>query len=91
MELYVVLAFFALLGAFGSIYTGVLITKDLQERRVDAKPNLVRWMIFKYMAQYRRITLEETGKVGRLYNQRVTISTITAVLALGAIMSKALG
>ena len=90
MDLSTVLAIMALAGALASIHAGVLIAKDLQSRGIPAKPILVRWMIFKYMAQYRRVTLEETGKVGPLYNRCATFSGITAILGISAILVKLL-
>jgi hypothetical protein len=29
---------------------------------------MVRWMIFRYMSLYKRVTLEETGEVGPFYH-----------------------
>ena len=69
MDLSTILALLALICAFGSLYTGVRIANELRARGISAKPILVRWMIFKYMAEYRRVTLQETGKVGPLYQQ----------------------
>ena len=47
-------------------------------------------MVFSYMARYKRITLEETGKVGPLYNQCATISALAALFAVAAIVMKVL-
>ena len=90
MDLGTVLAILALAGALASIHAGVLIAKDLQSRGISAKPIMVRWMIFKYMAQYRRITLEETGKVGPLYDRCAILSSITGILGVSAILVKLL-
>ena len=90
MDLSTILALLALICALGSIHAGVQIAKDLHSRGISAKPILVRWMIFKYMAQYRRITLEETGKVGPLYQRCATISALTGILAVSAILANLL-
>ena len=90
MEISELLAILALICALISIYSGVLIAKDLRARGLSVKPALVRWMIFKYMADYRRVTLQETGEVGPLYQQCATISSITGLLAISAIIAKLL-
>ena len=90
MDLSTILAILAFICALGSIHAGVQIAKDLQSRGIAAKPILVRWMIFKYMAQYRRITLEETGEIGPLYQKCATISALTGILGVSAIIAKLL-
>ena len=60
MDLSTILAIIALICALGSVHAGVQIANDLRSRGISAKPILVRWMIFHYMAEYRRVTLEES-------------------------------
>jgi hypothetical protein len=90
MDFAEVLAFMALVGALMSIWSGVLIAQDLQARGYPAKPILVRWMIFRYMAEYRRITRQETGTVGPLHQRCATTCGITALLAVAAILARLL-
>ena len=90
MTTFLVLCLLAIICALGSVYSAVRIANDLRARGVKANPALVRWMVFKYMADYRRITLDETGKVGPLYNQCATISALAAFFAIAAIIAKAL-
>lgn len=90
MEAFTILASLALLCALGSVFASVRIANDLRARGVKANPALVRWMIFSYMAQYKRITLSESGKVGPLYNQCATISALAAFFAVAAILTKIL-
>ena len=90
MKLGTVLALLALICALGSVFTGVRIANDLRARGISANPALVRWMIFKYMAEYRRITLKETGRIGPLYHQCATISALAALFAFGFILTKIL-
>ena len=90
MKLGIVLALLALICALGSVFTGVRIANDLRARGISANPALVRWMIFKYMAEYRRITLKETGRIGPLYHQCATISALAALFAFGFILTKIL-
>ncbi len=84
------LAVLALICAVGSVFTGVRIANDLRTRGIAANPAMVRWMIFKYMAEYRRVTLQETGHVGRLYNQCATVSALAALFGIAAILFKVL-
>jgi len=80
----------AIICALGSVYTGVRMANELRTRGIPANPALVRWMIFKYMAEYRRMTLKETGKVGPLYQSCATVSVLAALFAIGAILAKVL-
>ena len=88
MDLTGILALIALIFALGTIYVGVQIANELRSRGISAKPLLVRWMLFKYMAYYRRVTLEETGKVGPLYQRCSTMLLLTLVFGFGAILSR---
>ena len=90
MDFAEVLACMALVGALVSIWSGVLIAKDLQGRGYPAKPIMVRWMIFRYMAEYRRVTRQETGEVGPLHQRCATACGITALLAVSAILARIL-
>jgi len=47
-------------------------------------------MIFKYMTEYRRVTLRETGQVGPLYRQCATVSALATFFAIAAIIVKLL-
>lgn len=87
MNASIVLAILAVICALGSIFFGVRIANDLKARGLSANPALVRWMIFKYLADYRRVTLQETGQVGPLYNRCATASALAAVLAIAAIVT----
>ena len=90
LDLSTILVIVALICAFGSVHAGVQIANDLRSRGISAKPILVRWMIFHYMAEYRRVTLEETGQVGPLYQRCATISALTAIFGISAILAKLL-
>ena len=84
------LALLAILCALGSVFTGVRMANELRARGIPANPALVRWMIFKYMAEYRRVTLKDTGRIGSLYHACATVSALAALFALGAILAKVL-
>ena len=90
MVVFTVLGVIALISALGSIYFGVQIANELRSRGLPANPALVRWMLFKYMRDYKRVTIEETGEVGPLYNRCSIMLLLTVVFALGAIITKVL-
>ena len=86
MSLTVVLGLLAVAAALASIGVGVRIAHALRARGIDANPAMVRWMLFKYMAEYKRVTIAETGTVGSLYRTCSTMLTVTLVLAIAAIV-----
>ncbi|MFC1499517.1 hypothetical protein ACFL6T_00685 [Candidatus Zixiibacteriota bacterium] len=88
MDVSILFAFPGLIFALLSFWTGALIAKDLRARGYPAKPMLIRFMIFRYLAEYRRVTLQETGQVGPLYQQCVVLCTITAFLGICAILAE---
>jgi len=82
-----IFALIALIFALVSIYTGVLIANELRKRGIPAKPLLVRWMIFMYLADYRRMTIKETGEVGYLYHRCRNMLALTLVFSICAILT----
>ena len=87
MNVGIVLALLAIGCALGTVFTGVKMANELRARGVPANPALVRWMIFRYMAEYRRVTLKETGRVGPLYHACATVSALAALSGIGAILA----
>ena len=82
---------FALLGLIcliGTLSYGAQIANNLRSRGMSAHPLLIRFMIFRYMAVYRRVTVEETGEVGPLYGPCSTFGTLTLVFLLAAIATR---
>lgn len=90
MTAFSTLALLAIICALGSVYTAVRIANDLRGRGMRANPAFVRWMVFRYMADYKRITVNETGNVGPLYRQCATVSALAALFAVAAVLAKAL-
>ena len=71
----------AALGASAwGVVTSVRIMGFLQSRGRSVNPVLMRWKIFDYVSEYRRITRAELGRPGILYTHFTTAS----ILALGA-------
>jgi hypothetical protein len=89
MRLGLVLAFLAVTFALISIGLGVRIANELRARGLRANPLMVRWMIFRYLSEYRRVTLEETGRVGPLFDACSTTSALAAGFAIAAILTRA--
>jgi len=90
MNMSILLGLLAISCALGSVLTGVQMANELRARGIPANPALVRWMIFKYMAEYRRLTLKETGRVGPLFHRCATVSALAAIFGIGAILAKVL-
>ena len=88
MEMSLVLALLAVVCALIAMGFGIRIANDLRSRGLQANPLFTRWMIFRYLAVYRRVTLEETGQVGWLYHACSTAAALAAVLALAAILMR---
>ena len=85
-----VLVSLTFISVIGTYVTGGRIANDLRSRGMSAHPFLVRYMIFRYMSVYRRVTIEETGEVGPLYGPCSTFGTLTLIFALAAIATKVL-
>jgi len=70
-----------------AVAASLLIARDLERRGVHVSYLWLRVMILKYLSQYRRVTLEETGRVGSLFyhyviplNMALVLTIILAVL-----------
>ena len=84
------LALLAVICALTAVGFGVRIANELRARGIQANPLLVRWMIFRYLSVYKRVTLEETGQVGPLYHACSIASLLAGVFAVAGILTKAL-
>lgn len=81
MDTRAVVALAVALGASAwGVVTSVRIMGFLQSRGRSVNPLLMRWKIFDYMREYRRITRAELGRPGILH----THFTTAWALALGA-------
>ena len=65
-----------------AVAASVLIARDLERRGVHVSYLWLRVMIFKYLGQYRRVTLQETGRVGSLFYHYVIPLNIALVLTI---------
>ena len=68
--------------AVWAVTAGILIVRDLQKRGFSVDYLLLRMKIFYYLEQYRKITREETGRVGPLFYHYVIPWIVALVLAI---------
>jgi len=64
----------------------IMIVNQLLKRGVKINFFLLKLLIIKYIHQYRKITLEETGKVGPLYYPCVISVNMALILALAGLI-----
>lgn len=67
----------------------ILIVAALDKRNVKTHFLLIRLLIFKYVSQYRKITLEETGKVGSFFYLWIISINLALVSAVAGLIMKA--
>jgi hypothetical protein len=87
MQLTITLGLLAVFFAIAGGAAGMGMVSELRKRGIEANPLMIRWMLFKYAADYRRVTLEETGQIGPLYHLGGWLSAIAAMLAIGVILT----
>lgn len=76
--------FFAM--AIAAVLWGVVVTilvaSALRKRGITINPWLWRIRVFRYLDQYKAVTVAETGRVGPLYHAYVRSMVAALVLAL---------
>ncbi len=87
MDATVTLAVLALVCALTALGLGVRIARELRSRGLDANPLLIRFMVFRYLAMYKRVTVEETGEVGPLYRPCSTAGTLAVILTFAMVIT----
>jgi hypothetical protein len=63
----------------------ILIMHELDKRGIRTNFLLVRLLIFRYVSQYREVTIKETGRPGPLfylYIVSINLALVTAVIGL---------
>ena len=77
----------ALISVAWGIATSIMITSFLSKRGIKINFLLFRLFIFKWVGQYRKIAIEETGKPGPLFYWFITSWNLALVFAIvGAIL-----
>jgi len=64
------------------VVTTIMIAAALHKRKMKVNWLFLRVLIFKYLRQYREITLKETGKVGPLYYSFIVPMNLALLLAI---------
>jgi len=72
----------ALISVSWGIATSIMITSFLSKRGIKINFLLFRLFIFKWVGQYRKITIEETGKPGLLFYWFITSWNVALVFAI---------
>ena len=72
----------ALMSVAWGIVTSIMITSFLSKRGIRINYLFLRLFIFKYVSQYRKITLEETGKPGPLFYSSITAWNLALLFAI---------
>jgi hypothetical protein len=68
-------------GVWAAVASG-LIVRDLERRGVSIDFLWLRVKILKYISEYRKVTLEETGHVGPLFYHYVIPLNVALVLVI---------
>jgi hypothetical protein len=76
----------ALIGVACGIATSIMIASFLSKRGVRINYLFIRLFIFRYVRQYRKITIEETGKPGPLFYWFITSWNLALVFAIVGIV-----
>jgi len=83
--------FFAVIAGIAVVWfivSGMMIVNDLMKRGHKINFIFIKVMFPVYAHRYKKITLEETGKVGSLFYHWVIAINIALVFAVAAIISK---
>lgn len=88
MNLTIFLAVLAFIAVGWYITTGIMIFIDLQKRGEKVYFILLNVMLPFYAQRYKKLTLEETGRTGRLFYHWLIAINTALVLGAAAIASK---
>ena len=88
MNLTILFAIIAGIAVVWFIVSGMMIVNELMKRGYKINFIFIKVMFPVYAHRYKKITLEETGKVGSLFYHWVIAINIALVFAVAAIISK---
>jgi len=91
MNITILLAVLAFIAVAWYIVSGIMIINELLKRKQKINFVFIKLMLPVYAHRYKKITLEETGKVGTLFYHWVIAINIALVFAVTAIISKVAG
>lgn len=81
----------AIMCLLGFVVSNVMLMNELRKRKVKVNFFLYRILIFKYLNQYKKLTVEETGKPGEVYYLFITCAIGMGVFGIITILIKKLG
>jgi len=77
----------AIISVLCGVLFSIMITAFISKRGTKINYLLIRIYIFKYVNQYRKITIEENGKVGPLFYPFIVSFILALIFAIvGAIL-----
>ena len=79
----------AILSALWGVAAWVRIAIELDRRGIKVNMLLARLYVFRYLSQYKSVTLAETGKVGPLYHSYITSMVLALAFALIGLVLRA--
>ena len=86
-NLFLVLAFISVISG---VVSSIVITSLLSERGIKINYPFIKVLIIKYVHQYRKITLQETGKPGPWFYSFVISMNLALTFAIIGITLKAI-
>ena len=86
-NLFLVLAFISVISG---VVSSIVITSSLSERGIKINYPFIKVLIIKYVHQYRKITLQETGKPGPWFYSFVISMNLALTFAIIGITLKAI-
>jgi hypothetical protein len=72
----------AILSALWGVVDFILIAVALEKRGIHVNMFLARIFFFRYLNQYKSVTMKETGKVGQLYYSYIVAMNVALVCAV---------
>lgn len=81
-----ILAGLAGIAVVWAVVSYVLLTAELHKRGVKTPVHTYRWMVLNYLEQYKKMTLEETGKIGGLFFSYAVPINLAWILGLCALI-----
>ena len=88
MRLFDLFLYLAIVFAVINIATTIRIVHELTKRDVKINFFLLRLYILKYVNQYRKITLQETGRIGAMYYFWIISINLVLLSAFAALIAR---
>lgn len=82
------LAILALAGLAAGLVSAIVITDYVSKRGIKINYPLWRIKIFQYVQDYKRLSLQEKGKIGGWYYALTAGMTVTLILGLALLLLK---